>query len=183
MNNRFFLRFLLRGVAVLMGPILLCSPGTIVCAESAGESFTPSLLSSSGQENQSLLNRRLQAARKDLEVFRTFAEHFNTNGDIKTIGQFQSPIDDYLKRHVDKLLAQASENTAVEVTRLSAEIMLSKTRLFLALNRAGDARTTFAEMKKSFAPYQKITVQHAGKTTTLEEVFRQLDEEITKIQP
>jgi hypothetical protein len=163
-----------------MGPILYFSLGSMACAESAGESFMPSLHSSSGQEDQSVLNRRLQAAKNDLEVFRTFAEHFNNNGELKTVGQIQSPIDDYLKRHVDKLLAQTRENSTLEVTRLSAEIMFSKTRLYLALNRAGDARSMLSEMKKRFAPYQKITVQLAGKTTTLNEVFRQLDEEITK---
>lgn len=165
---------------MLMGPILFFSLGSRVCAESAGESFTPSLLSSSGQEDQSVLNRRLQATKKDLEVFRTFVEHFSNSGEMKTVGQFQGPIDDYLKRHVDKLLVQANENSTLEVTRLSAEIMFSKTRLYLSLNRAGDARATLAEMKKRFAPYQKITVQFAGKTTMLGEVSRQLDEELTK---
>ena len=180
MNKRSYCRFWLRGVALLMGPILFFSLGSKACAESAGESFTPSLLSSSGQEDQSMLNRRLQAARKDLEAFRTVAENFSTNGEIKTVGQFQGPINDYLKRHVNNLLEQARENPTLEVTRLSAEIMLTITWLYLDLNRAGDARATLAEMKKRFAPYQKISVQLAGKTTTLDEVIRQLDEELTK---
>jgi hypothetical protein len=180
MKERFFCRFWLRAAAMLMGPILIFSIGSTAWSEGAGESFTPSLISPSGQEDQSVLSRRLQAAKKDLEVFRIFAEHFNKNGELKTVGQFQSPIDDYLKRHVDTLLVQARENSALEVTRLSAEIMFSKTRLYLSLNRAGDARTTLAEMKKRFAPYLKITVQFAGKTTTLDEAIHQLDEELTK---
>lgn len=163
-----------------MGPILLLSLGSIACAESTGESFTPSLLSSSDQEEQPVLILRLQTVRKDLEVFRTVVDHFRKNGEIKTVGQFQIPIDDYLKRHVDNLLNQARENSTLEVIRPSAEIMVSKTRLYLGLNRAGDARATLTEMKKNFAPYQNITVQIAGKTTTLDEVFRQLDVEITK---
>jgi len=180
MNNRFFSKFLIRGIAMLMGPILFLSLNSRACAESVGEGFTPSLLPSSGQEDQSVLNRRLQAARKDLESFRSFADHFNTNGEAKIASQLQDPIDDYMKRHVDKLLLQARENSAIEVIRLSAEIMLTKTRLHLALNRAEDARTTLAEIKKRFAPYQRISVQLAGKTTTLDEVLRQLDEEVTK---
>jgi hypothetical protein len=180
MNNRFYCRFWVRGTAMLMGSLLFFSLGSEACAESAGESFKPSLISPSGQEDQSVLKYRLQAAKKDLEVFRTFAEHFSNNGEMKTVGQFQSPIDNYLKRHVDNLLEQARENSSIEVIRLSAEIMVSKTRLYLCLMRPGDARATLAEMKQRFAPYQKITVQLAGKTTTLDEVFRQLDEELTK---
>lgn len=180
MNVPYHFRFRLRGVALLMGPMLFFSLGSIASAEPAGESFTPSLISSSGQEDQSVLNRRLQAASKDLDVFRTFAEHFSNNGEMKTVGQFQGPIDDYLKKHVDKLLAQARENSTLEITRLSAEIMFSKTWLYLSLNRTGDARATLADIKKRFAPYQKITVQLAGKTTTLDEGIRQLDNEITK---
>ena len=163
-----------------MGPILFFSLGSMARAESAGEKYTPSLLATSGKEDQSVLSRRLQTVRKDLEVFQTFAEYFSNSGETKTVGQFQSPIDNYLKRHVDKLLEQSRENSTLEVTRLSAEVMFSKTRLYLALNRPEDARSTLFEMKKRFAPYQKITVQLVGKTTTLDEVFRQLDEEITK---
>lgn len=180
MNERFCRGFWLRGAAFLIGPVLLFSVGSNACAESAGESFTPSLLSTAGQEDQSVLNRRLQRAKKDLEVFLTFAEHFNKNGELKTVGQFQSPIDDYLKRHVDNLLVQARENSTLDVTRMSAEIMSTKTRLYLSLNRAGEARATLAEMKKRFAPYQKITVLLAGKTTTLDEAIRQIDEELAK---
>lgn len=165
---------------MLMGPILLFSLGSTACAESAGESFTPSLLSTAGQEDQSVLNRRLQAVKKDLEVFWSFVEHFRNNGDMKTVGQFQEPINNYLKRHVDNLLVQARESSTHEVTRLSAEIMFAKTRLYLGLNSSEDARATLAEMKKRFAPYQKTTVLIAGKTTTLDQAIRQLDDELSK---
>jgi hypothetical protein len=180
MNDRLNCRFWLRGIVLLVGPVLLMCLGSGAFAESGGERFTPSLLSPSGQEDQSVINRRLQLVSKDLDAFRIFVEHFSSTGEMKTVGQIQGPIDEYMKRHVDNLLVQASENPTLEVTRLSAEIMFSKTRLYLALNRPGDARSTLAEMKKRFAPYQKITVQLAGKTTTLDEVIRQLDEELTK---
>lgn len=180
MKERFYCRLWVWGAVTLMVPIMLLSLGSRARAEGTGESFTPSLLSQSGQEDQSVLSRRLQVAKKDLEVFRTFAEHFAKSGEMKTVGQFQGPSDDYLKRHVDTLLTQARENSTLDVTRLSAEIMYTKTRLFLALNRTPDARATLADMKKRFAPYQKITVQIAGKTTTLDEVMHQLDDDITK---
>jgi len=180
MKERFYCRLLLWGTVMLMGQILFFSFGSMAGAEGTGESFTPTLLSQSGHEDQSVLGRRLQVAKKDLEVFLTFAEHFHKSGEMKTVGQFQGPTDDYLKRHVDTLLVQARENSTLDITRLSAEIMYTKTRLFLALNRAPEARATLVDMKKRFAPYQKITVQIAGKTTTLDEVIHLLDEDIIK---
>lgn len=183
MNDRFLGKCLVRGSVRLMVTVLFLSLGCAAWAEDGGESFTPSLLPSSGQEDQAVLSRRLQAARKDLEAFRVFAEHFSASSETKTAGQFQGPIDDYLKRHVDRLLTQARENSTVEIIRLSAEIMLAKTRLQLALNRAEEARSTLAEMKKRFAPYQRIAVQLAGKTTTLDEIFHQLDKEVAKATP
>lgn len=149
-------------------------------AEDQGESFTPSLLSPPGQEDVSTLNLRLQAAKKDLDVFQTFAEHFTNTGETKTAAQLQTPLDDYLKKHVDNLLTQSMDSQAIETIRLAAEVMFVKTRLFMILNREENAKTTIANMKTRFAPYQKITVQIPGKTTTLDEVIRQLDEQLTK---
>src|SRR5450631_3159858 len=99
MNDQFYCRFWLRGTALLMGSLLFLSVESKACAQSTGESFTPSLISPSDQEDQSVLKYRLQAVKKDLEVFRTFAEHFSNNGEIKTVGQFQGPINNYLKKH------------------------------------------------------------------------------------
>lgn len=157
---------------------LFCLTG--ISAVSAADSLVPSLASPATQEDASLLNRRLQAAKRDLEQFLTFAEYFNANGDAKTAGQLHAPLDDFLKRHVDNLLLQGTEQMNLETVRLSAEVMFIKTRLFLALNQGQAAGGTLAEMKKRFGPYQKNTVQVSGKSTTLGEALRQLDEELAK---
>ncbi|NVN90320.1 MAG: hypothetical protein HXX11_06910 [Desulfuromonadales bacterium] len=166
--------------AVLLAGVIALFPFADAHADNQGDSFTPSLMSPSGQEDVSTLNLRLQTAKKDLEVFRTFAEHFSNGGETKTVAQLQGPLDDYLKKHVDNLLAQAMESSSLDTIRLAAEIMCVKTRLDMILNRAESAKATVADMKKRFAPYQKITVQTPGKTTTLDEVIRQLEEELTK---
>ena len=177
MNKRISSRF---KSAVLLASVLALFPLTKVHADDQVESFTPSLLSSSGQEDISTLNIRLQTAKKDLEVFRTFAEHFRNNGESKTTAQLQGPLDDYIKKHVDNLLAQTLESSTLDTIRSSAEIMFVKTRLHMIMDRGDAAKATVSDMKKRFAPYQKITVQTPGKTTTLDEVIRQLEEELTK---
>lgn len=149
-------------------------------AADQGESFTPSLMPPAAQEDTAAVIRRLHSVKKDLEVFRVFAEHFNTSGDMKTAAQLQAPLDDYLKKHVDSLVAQGTNASTLEATRLTAEIMIIKTRLFMSLNRSEAARETVEDMKKRFAPYQKIAVQLPGKTSTLDEVIRQLDEELSR---
>lgn len=149
-------------------------------AADQGESFTPSLMPPAAQEDTAAVIRRLNSAKKDLEVFRTFAEHFTNSGDTKTAAQLQAPLDDYLKKHVDNLVAQGTNASTLEATRLTAEIMIIKTRLFMSLNRPEAARETVDDMKKRFAPYQKIAVQLPGKTSTLDEVIRQLDYEISR---
>jgi capsule polysaccharide export protein KpsE/RkpR len=149
-------------------------------AADQGESFTPSLMAPAAQEDTAAVIRRLQSVKKDLEVFQTFAEHFSNSGDTKTATQLQAPLDDYLKKHVDSLVAQATNSPTLEATRLSAEILILKTRIFMYLNRAEAARETVDDMKRRFAPYQKIAVQLPGKTSTLDEVIRQLDDELSK---
>lgn len=149
-------------------------------AVSAADSLAPSLTSPAVQEDASLLNRRLQAAKKDLEQFLIVAGYFRANGDGKSAEQLQAPLSDYLKRHVDTLLLQGSDQAGSETVRLSAEVMVTKTRLFLTLNQGEAAGNTVAEMKKRFGPHQKNTVQVSGKSTTLGEALRQLDEELTK---
>lgn len=167
-------------IALLIAGLVTLFPLSGACADSTNESFTPSLVSPSAQEDVSLLNRRLLAAKKDLEQYLVFAEYFAANGDTKTVEQLQGPLDGFLKRHVDHLLLQGTEQLNLETIRLSAEIMFMKTRLYANLNQGEAARTQVAEMRKRFGPYQKNTVHISGKSTTLGEAIRQLDEELTK---
>ena len=169
------------GTAVLlMGLALLLSAG-IAQAETVRENVTSSLLPPPAQEDQSVLTRRLQTAKRDIETFRIFADNFRSNGDTKMLSQLQNPVDDFLKKHVDNLLAQGMDNATLDATRLTAEIMIIKTRLFISLNRGEAARNTLAEIKKRFGSNQKISVDLPGKTTTLDEGVRLLDEELAKI--
>lgn len=150
------------------------------CADGPDENFTPSLVSAAAQDDASLLNRRLLAAKKDLEQYLVFAEYFAANGDTKTVEQLQGPVNDFLKRHVDHLQVLGAEQVNLETTRLSAEVMFLKTRLFVSLNQGEEARATVADMKRRFGPYQKNTVHIPGKSTTLSEAIRQLDEELAQ---
>lgn len=179
MNER--LRYAARvGVAVFtMGVALLLSCG-VACAETGKGEKNPALLLPPAQEDQTVLTRRLQTAKRDIEAFRVFAENFRNNGNLKTLAQLQNPVDDFLKKHVDNLLAQSFQNSNLETTRLTAEIMFIKASLFLSLNRGDAARDTVAKMKQRFGSYQKISVELPGKTTTLDEGIRLLDEELAK---
>lgn len=168
-----------RAALFTLGLALLLSFGT-AHGENAKDNVSSSLIPPPAQEDQSVLKRRLQTAKRDIETFRIFAENFRGNGDTKSLAQLQNPVDDFLKKHVDNLLAQVVENSTLETTRLTAEIMFIKTRLFLSLNRVDAARNTVDEMKKRFGSYQKISVDLPGKTTTLDEGIRLLDEELAK---
>ena len=168
-----------RPAACMVGLTLLLSFGAAF-GETAKENVTSSLLPPPAQEDQTVLKRRFQTAKKDIETFRIFAENFRSNGDTKTLAQMQTPVDDFLKKHVDNLLAQGVEKATLDTTRLTAEIMFIKTRLLICLNRADAARNTVADMKKRFGSYQKISVDLPGKTTTLDEGIRMLDEELAK---
>ncbi|HEY6872898.1 MAG TPA: hypothetical protein VI298_09260 [Geobacteraceae bacterium] len=179
MNERIIHASRLSAALFAAGMALFLSTG-IACADQGGEGKSPALLMPSSQEDQAVLKRRLQTAKRDLEAFRVFAENFRDNGDVKTLVQLQSPVDDFLKKHVDNLLSQSFQHTNLETTRLTAEIMFIKARLFLSLNRGDAARKTVAEMKQRFGSYQKISVELPGKTTTLDEGIRQLDEELAK---
>lgn len=155
----------------------------ISCATIHGETRegnAKALITPPSQEDQSVLKQRLQAARRDIEAFRVFAENFRNNGNVKTLMQLQNPVDDFLKKHVDNLLAQSIQHANLETTRLTAEIMFIKARLYLCLKRDDAAQMTVADMKKRFGSYQKISVELPGKTTTLDEGIRLLDEELTK---
>jgi hypothetical protein len=167
-------------IAVLVAALAALSPQSGLCADSTNDSFTPSLASPSVQEDTFVLNRRLLTAKKDLEQFLVFAEHFNANGDMKTVEQLQGPVDDFLKRHVNRLLQQGTGQPNLETTRLTAEIMFIKARLYMNINQVEAARTTVAEMKKNFGPYQKNMIDVSGKPTMLSEAIRQLDEELAK---
>lgn len=150
-------------------------------AEGPIESSNTALLPPPAQEDQLILKRRLQAAKGDIEAFRVFAENFRKNGDTKTLAQLRTPVDDFLNKHVDNLLAQNTGNATLETARLTAEIMFIKTRLFMSMNRNDDARNTVADMKKRFGSYQEISVELPDRTTTLDEGIRQLDAELAKI--
>jgi hypothetical protein len=163
-------------IAVLVAGLAALFPLSGECADS----FTPSLASPSVQEDTSVLNRRLLAAKKDLEQFLVFAEHFNSNGDTKTAEQLQTPVDDFLKRHVNRLLVQGVGQGNLDTTRLTAEIMFIKARLYFTINQVEAAKTTVAEMKKNFGPIQKNMIDISGKPTMLSEAIRQLDEELAK---
>lgn len=135
----------------------------------------------SEQANDLGLELRLQTVKKDLLVFLNFAEYFIASGETKTAAQLQAPLDDYLRRHVDYLVIQAVDGSNIEMTQLSAEIALIKTRLLIVLNYRDDAGSVLAEMKRLYAPYQKMSVQIQGKTTTLDEAIRQLDSDLARI--
>lgn len=165
--------------ALVMGLALLFSFGA-ACAETPKEEKSPVLLTPPSQEDQAVLKRRLQTAKRDLEAFGVFADNFRKNGDATTLVQLQNPVDDFLRKHVDNLLSQSFQHANLETTRLTAEIMFMKARLFLALNRGDAARRTVAEMRQRFGSYQKISVELPGKTTTLDEGIRLMEEELAK---
>ena len=167
-------------IAVLVAGLAALFPLSGLCADSTSDSFTPSLAAPSVQEDTSVLNRRLLAAKKDLEQFLVFAEHFNATGDTKTAEQLQTPVDDFLKRHVNRLLVQGVGQGNLDTTRLTAQIMFIKTRLYFTINQVEAARTTVAEMKKNFGPIQKNMIDISGKQIMLSEAIRQLDEELAK---
>lgn len=157
------------------------APPAALTSTAGGEKYTPSLLSPPAEVDQSVLNRRLQTARKDMAAFLSFAENFRKNGDLKALEQLRSPVDDYLTKHVDNLLVQGTEHSPLETTRVTAEILFIKARLFMSLDRRDEARNTVADMKKRFSSYQKISVEFPGKATTLDEGIRLLDEELAKV--
>lgn len=166
-------------VAVLAMGVALLLAREDADAASARE-MKPAMVAPPPQEGQALLKRRLQTAKRDIEAFRIFAENFRANGNLKTLAQLQAPVDDFLKKHVDNLLEQSDQHATLETARLTAEIMFIKARLFLSLNRGDAARGTVAQMKQRFGAQQKISVELPGKTTTLDEGLRLLDEELAK---
>ncbi len=177
MNRRIRHTLRVQTAVFLAGVILFLSCGIV---HGATREDNQALLLPPSQEDQAVLNRRLQTAKRDIESFRIFAENFRSNGDTKALAQLQYPVDDVLKKHVDNLLSQSLQHATLETTRLTAEIMFIKARLFLDLNRGDSARKVVAEMKSRFGSYQKISVELPGKTTTLDEGIRLLDEELAK---
>ena len=178
MNERISYAARTRATVLITGLALLLSFG-VTCAASA-QGGDSAMLPPPSQEDQAVLKRRLQTAKRDIEAFRIFAENSRNNGDKKTLAQLQNPVDDFLKKHVDNLLAQSAEHSTLETTRLTAEIMYIKTRLLMSLNRRDAALASVADMKRRFGTYQKISVELPGKTTTLDEGIRLLDEELAK---
>lgn len=181
MNKRAMHAARVGAMVLFTGLSLLISCGG-AWAEGGREGNAKALIPPPSQEDQSVLKRRLLTAKRDIEAFRVFAENFRNNGNTKTLAQLQNPVNDFLKKHVDNLLAQSVQHTNLETTRLTAEIMFIKARLFICLNRDDEAQKTVADMKKRFGSYQKISVELPGKTTTLDEGLRQLDEELAKTE-
>ncbi|GFE58621.1 hypothetical protein [Geobacter sp. AOG1] len=178
MNKRVIEAVRAQTTLFLMALILLTSCGFAYGGTSRENN--QALLLPPSQEDQAVLTRRLQTAKRDIEAFRIFAENFRSNGDSKALAQLQYPVDDFLKKHVDNLLAQSMQLATLETIRLTAEIMFIKARVFLYLNRGDAARSVVAEMKNQFGSYQKMSVELPGKTTTLDEGIRLLDEELAK---
>ena len=178
MNERTRYTLRLQVALLSMGGALFLSYGASFAKES-GEKYVPSLLSPPAAD-QSLLNRRLRSVRSDMEAFRVFAENFRKDADAKALAQLQEPVNDFLKRHVDALLAQDPEQASIETTRLTAETMFIKARLFIDLNRRDAAQATIADMKRRFSEYRKMPVELPGARTTLDRAVEMLDEELAK---
>lgn len=177
MNERFgFMSRLLPVVVVVFLSIVVLF-GT-VSAEGPVAASTTALLPPPAQEDQLILKRRLQAAKGDIASFLVFVENFRSNGDMKTLAQLRQPVDDFLEKHVDNLLAQNTENATLETARLTAEIMFIKTRLFMSMNRNVEARNSLAALKKRFGSNQEISVELPDRTTTLDDGIRRLDAEL-----
>lgn len=179
MNERIGFISRTQAAVLTMALSLLISCGSALAEGPVDDSKT-ALLPPPAQEDQLILKRRLQAAKGDIEAFRVFAENFRKNGDTKTLAQLQTPVDDFLKKHVDNLLVQNAGNSTLETARLTAEIMFIKTRLYMSMNRDDDARSTVAEIKKRFGSFQEISVELPDRTTTLDEGIRQLESELSK---
>ncbi|HEX9080118.1 MAG TPA: hypothetical protein VF795_11045 [Desulfuromonadaceae bacterium] len=169
----------LQAALVAMGAALLISWG-VSFAKEPGDTYVPSLLPPPAAVDQSLFNRRLRSARDDLEAFRVFADNFRTSGDTKALAQLQEPVDDFLKRHVDTLMAQDPEQANVEATRLKAEIMFVTARLFIGLNRREAAQAVIADMKRRFSEYRTMPLELPGARTTLDRAEEMLGQELAK---
>ncbi len=149
-----------------------------------GDDYTPSFFkpyaqppaAAPAEAEQTALNQRLSVTKKDLAAWQSFAEYTFKYGDLKVLTQLRNPVDDYLGKHVNNLLEQVAENAPPETARLTAEILCVKTRLFLSLSRREEAQNTVAEMRKRFISCPQMTVDFLGKTATLDQGIRTLEE-------
>jgi hypothetical protein len=165
-------------LAVIAFGLMFCLNPVSGAEKGSREILDSGLLSPPIKEDQEVLIRRLKTVKGDIEAFRSFAENFHNKGDAVYLKQLQKPVDDYLAKHVNNLIAQSSEYSTLEGTKLTAEIMCAKSRLLMSLNRKDSAKDVIADMKKRFAPYQKITVELPERSTTLDEAIKLLDEEL-----
>lgn len=170
-------------IAILVVGLSVFYPGGVAYAARSNDDSSASAKSPSQQTDDSRLNKRLLATKKDLEVLPSFAEYFNDTGDSKSLQQLQEPFDLFLSKHVDKLVAQCTEDSSIDTIMLTAEVMYLKTRLFLVLGRESDAKASVTEMKSRFASHQNLTVTVSGTTTTLNEMILELDEELENAAP
>lgn len=167
----------LRHALLIAVPAVIFS-ATIACAGNAADVADQNLLPVPTQETQSTLIHRLQVAKKDMEAFRLFTEHFRQANEKTELAQLGKPVDDFLKKHVDNLLVQASENWTLETARLSAEIMLLKAHLLLNVGHGDAVSEIIADLKKRYGAHQKISVEISGKATTLDEAIKLLEEDL-----
>jgi hypothetical protein len=174
MNTRFF-SFV--KIAILVVGLSALYPGGVTYAARQGDD-SASAKTPTQQTDESRLNKRLLATKKDLEVLPNFAEYFSDTGDTNALQQLQEPFDFFLKKHVDKLLAQCTEDSSIDTIILAAEVMYLKTRLFIVLGREADAKTSAAEIKSRFGTHQNLAVTVSGTTTTLSEMVSELEEEL-----
>lgn len=133
-----------------------------------------------------ILKKRLQVVLNDIEAYRLFAENFRKNGNTQALEQLNKPVDDFLAKHVDTLLASVLERKNLETVQPAAEITFRKARLLQYLGRIEAARKTAAELseKGPYGAYQKLTVALPGDvgttTTTVGEGYRALDADLSK---
>jgi hypothetical protein len=132
------------------------------------------------QDDDSRLNLRLKAAKKDLEVLPNFADYFEASGDANALEQMKEPLEGFLKNHVDSLLAQCGDGSSDDTKLLAAEIMFLKAHLLMNVKRDGEARYTLTEMKRRFSSLQNVIVELSGMTATLYELTQHLEDELAK---
>jgi hypothetical protein len=134
-------------------------------------------------DDDSRLNLRLKAVKKDLEVLPNFADYFDATGDANSLDRMREPLEGFLKNHVDSLLAQCGDGSSDDTKLLAAEIMILKAHLLMNVKRDGEAIYTLTEMKRRFSSLQNVIVELSGMTATLYELTQHLEDELKKAAP
>ena len=142
------------------------------------EENPPDMLFAQEEKDRTVLNRRLQMAKKNLGAYLAFADDFRKNRQSAALADLQKPAEVYMKKHVESLLSQKSEGAPQETIKITAEVMIIKARLLLCLEHPEEARIVVADMKKRFAALEKTPVEILGKTTTIDAGIRSLSDEL-----